>query len=148
MMNLERCVEEVELALDELVELNNSIPVIVEGIKDLRALRSLGLTGDIITLNKGMSLSDFADQISEEFDEVIILSDWDRRGGSLCRRLKELLKGRVVYDVRIRQRLSKFAMIKKVEGLPSWLETVYHRMEDTTPNHDSSSKKNKSSMDM
>lgn len=147
-MNLERCVEEVELALDELVELNNSIPVIVEGIKDLRALRSLGLTGDIITLNKGMSLSDFADQISEEFDEVIILSDWDRRGGSLCRRLKELLKGRVVYDVRIRQRLSKFAMIKKVEGLPSWLETVYHRMEDTTPNHDSSSKKNKSSMDM
>lgn len=147
-MNLERCVEEVELALDELVELNNSIPVIVEGIKDLRALRSLGLTGDIITLNKGMSLSDFADHISEEFDEVIILSDWDRRGGSLCRRLKELLKGRVVYDVRIRQRLSKFAMIKKVEGLPSWLETVYHRMEDTTPNHDSSSKKNKSSMDM
>ncbi|MBS3748269.1 MAG: topoisomerase [Candidatus Thermoplasmatota archaeon] len=147
-MNLERCVEEVELALDELVELNNSIPVIVEGIKDLRALRKLGLGGDIITLNKGISLSDFADKISEEFDEVIILSDWDRRGGSLCRRLKELLKGRVVYDVGIRQRLSKFAMIKKVEGLPSWLETVYHRMEDTTPNHDSSSNKNKSSMDI
>jgi len=146
-MNLERCIEEVELALDELVELNNSIPVIVEGVKDLRALRKLGLGGDIITLNKGISLSDFADMISEKYEEAIILSDWDRRGGSLCRRLKELLKGRVSYDVRIRQRLSKFAMIKKVEGLPSWLETVYHRMEDTTPNHDSSSKKKSSSID-
>ena len=146
-MNLEQCVEEVELALDELVELNNSIPVIVEGVKDRRALQKLGLTGKTITLNKGISLSDFADMISETYDEVIILSDWDRRGGTLCRRLKELLKGRVSYDVRIRQRLSKFAMIKKVEGLPSWLETVYHRMEDTTPNHDSSSKKKSSSID-
>jgi len=147
LMNIEQCIEEVELALDELVELNNSIPVIVEGVKDRRALRKLGLTGDIICINKGISLSDFADQISEKYDEVIILSDWDRRGGSLCRRLKELLKGRVIYDIRIRQRLSKFAMIKKVEGLPSWLETVYHRMEDASLNHDSSSKKNKSSND-
>ena len=146
-MNLERCVEEVELALDELVEVNNTIPVIVEGIKDLRALRKLGLTGDIITINKGVSLSDFADQVSEQYDEVVILSDWDRRGGSLCRRLKELWKGRVIYNVQIRQRLSKFAMIKKVEGLPSWLETVYHRMEEASLNHDSSSKKNNPSMD-
>jgi dTMP kinase len=146
-MNLEQCVEEVELALDELVELNNSIPVIVEGVKDRRALQKLGLTGKIITLNKGISLSDFADMISETYDEVIILSDWDRRGGALCRRLKELLKGRVSYDVRIRQRLSKFAMIKKVEGIPSWLETVYHRMEDASLDHDSSSKKKSSSID-
>jgi dTMP kinase len=145
-MNLERCLEEVELALDELVEINNTVPVIVEGVKDRRALRKLGLTGDIITINKGISLSDFADQVSEQYDEVIILSDWDRRGGSLCRRLKELLKGRVLYNVQIRQRLSKYAMIKKVEGLPSWLETVYHRMEDASPNHDSSSKKKKFSM--
>lgn len=143
-MNIERCIEEVELALDELVELNNTIPVIVEGVKDRRALRSLGLTGKIITINKGISLSDLADQVSEQYDEVIILSDWDRRGGSLCRRLKELLKGRVTYDVRLRQRLSKYAMIKKVEGLPSWLETIYHRMEETTTNHDSSTKKKKS----
>jgi hypothetical protein len=34
-------------------------------------------------------------------------------------------------------------MIKKVEGLPSWLETIYHRMEETTTNHDSSTKKKK-----
>jgi dTMP kinase len=143
-MNLERCIEEVELALDELVEVNTSVPVIVEGVKDRQALRKLGLTGDIVTINKGISLSDFADQVSERYDEVIILSDWDRRGGSLCRRLKELLKGRVVYDVRIRQRLSRFAMIKKVEGLPSWLETIYHRLEDVSANHDSSSKRDKS----
>lgn len=123
-MNLEGCIEEVKLALDELVEMNNSVPVIVEGVKDRRALRKLGLTGKIITINKGMSLSDFSDWVSERYEKVIILSDWDRRGGSICRRLKELLKGRVIYDVEVRQRLSKFAMIKKVEGIPSWLETM------------------------
>lgn len=143
-VNLERCVEEVELALDELVEVNNSIPVIVEGVKDERALRKIGLTGEIIILNKGMSLSDFSDWLSERYDEVIILSDWDRRGGAICRRLKELLKGRVKYNLVFRQRLSKFAMIKKVEGLPSWLETVYHRWEQSSLFHDSSSKNNSS----
>lgn len=127
-MDLERCVEEVELALDELVVANNAVPVIVEGIKDRRALQKLGLTGKIITINKGMSLSDFSDWISERYDEVILLTDWDRRGGSLCRRLKELLKGRVKYDISFRQRFSTHAMIKKVEGLPSWLETIYHRI--------------------
>ncbi len=123
-MNLKGCIEEVKLAIDELVEMNNSVPVIVEGVKDRRALRKLGLTGKIITINKGMSLSDFSDWVSEQYEKVIILSDWDRRGGSICRRLKELLKGRVIYDVTVRQRLSKFAMIKKVEGIPSWLETM------------------------
>jgi 5S rRNA maturation endonuclease (ribonuclease M5) len=147
-MNLEQCVEEVELALDELVEENISVPVIVEGIKDKRALHALGLTGSIIMLNKGISLSDFADEVVEKYDKVIILSDWDRRGGSLCRRLKELFKGRIDVDVEIRQRLSKYAMIKKVEGLPSWLETVYNRLEESNPHHDSSSKKNNSSIEV
>jgi dTMP kinase len=147
-MNLERCIEEVELALEELVEMNNSVPVIVEGVKDQRALRKLGLIGTIIKINKGMSLSDFSDWISKQYEKVIILSDWDRRGGSLCRRLKELLEGRVQIDVEFRQRLSTYAMIKKVEGLPSWLETINHRLEEASKNHDSSSKKNTSSIDV
>ena len=147
-MNLERCIEEVELALEELVEMNNSVPVIVEGVKDQRALRKLGLIGTIIKINKGMSLSDFSDWISVRYKKVIILSDWDRRGGSLCRRLKELLEGRVQIDVEFRQRLSTYAMIKKVEGLPSWLETINHRLEEASKNHDSSSKKNTSSIDV
>ena len=148
MMNLEQCVEEVELALDDLVEENMSVAVIVEGKKDKQALQTLGLTGCIITINKGKSLSDFADEVIMHHQKVIILSDWDRRGGSLCRRLKELFKGRIDFDVEIRQRLSKFAMIKKVEGIPSWLETVYIRMDESKVNHDSSSKKNNSSIDI
>ncbi len=147
-MDLERCVEEVELALDELVQVNLTTPVIVEGIKDEKALRKIGLTGEIITLNKGMSLSDFSDWIADQYDHVVILSDWDRRGGSLCRRLKELFKGRVSYDITFRQRLSKYAMIKTVEGLPSWLETVYHRWEQASAYHESSSKKNNSSIEV
>ncbi len=33
-MNIERCVEEVQLALDELTEINMSVSIIVEGVKD------------------------------------------------------------------------------------------------------------------
>ena len=145
-MNLEQCIEEVELALDELVEENISVPVIVEGIKDQRALRTIGLTGIIIIINQGISLSDFADDVVKHYNKVIILSDWDRRGGSLCRRLKELFEGRIDVDIQFRQRLSKYAMIKKVEGLPSWLETVYFRLGEANPDHDSSSNKNNSSI--
>jgi 5S rRNA maturation endonuclease (ribonuclease M5) len=146
-MDLLRCLEEVEQALEDLIQENNSAPVIVEGMKDQRALRKLGLTGTIITINKGMSLSDFSDWLSNRYKKVIILSDWDRRGGSLCRRLKELLHGRIKIDVELRQRLSTFSMIKKVEGLPSWLETVTQRLEEASSNHDSSSNKKISSME-
>ena len=146
-MDLARCLEEVESALDDLINENKNIPVIVEGRKDQRALRKLGLDGIIIMINTGMSLSDFSDWISDRYDHVIILSDWDRRGGSLCRRLKELLHGRIQLNLEIRQRLSTYAMIKKVEGLPSWLETVRQRLEEVSANHVSSSKRKISSMD-
>ena len=146
-MDLQRCLDEVEYVLVDLIEENDTTPVIVEGVKDQRALRTLGLKGTIITINKGMSLSDFSDWLSNRYDRVIILSDWDRRGGSLCRRLKELLHGRIKLDVELRQRFSTYAMIKKVEGLPSWLETVTKRLEETAANHDSSSKKKVSSND-
>jgi len=146
-LDLARCLEEVESALDDLINENKNIPVIVEGRKDQRALRKLGLDGIIIMINTGMSLSDFSDWISDRYDHVIILSDWDRRGGSLCRRLKELLHGRIQLNLEIRQRLSTYAMIKKVEGLPSWLETVRQRLEEVSANHVSSSKRKISSMD-
>jgi len=127
-MNIEHCVEEVQLALDELTEINMSVSIIVEGVKDRQALRKLGLTGKINTINKGLSLADFSDWIAERYEQVIILTDWDRRGGLLCRRLKDLLKGRVKYDVELRQRFSRYAMIKTVEGLPSWLETMTEKL--------------------
>ena len=47
----------------------------------------------------------------------------------LCRRMMNLFDGRVSYDITIRERLSKHTMIKTVEGLDTWLETM-KKMED------------------
>ena len=80
--------------------------------------------GNIIQINRGTSLTDFCDWLSERFQKIIILTDWDKHGGSLCRTIMKQLKGRVDYDTSFRKIFSKYAMIRTVEGLPSWLFTM------------------------
>lgn len=128
-MDVETSVEEIEKGLEELREDNTSIPIIVEGKKDVAALRFLGCQGSIITINKGVSLTSFCDEIASMYDSVILLTDWDRKGGSLCKRIMRLLKGRVTFNTTYRDLFAKYAMTRKVEGLPSWLDTMKHRLE-------------------
>lgn len=126
-MNIEESLDEVQKTIADLIEKNVTIPIIVEGKKDKRSLKKIGVKGKIIELNKGLSLSDFCDSLVKQYDEIIILTDWDRRGGMLCYRIKELLKGRIQYDTTFRERLGKHAMIKTVEGLFSWLNTMNNK---------------------
>lgn len=69
--------------LRELTLLNNEIPVIVEGRRDVAALRRLGLKGTISTLHCGQTVAAFGEQIARRFPCVILLLDWDRRGRQL-----------------------------------------------------------------
>ncbi len=130
-MDIETSVEKIERILDDLREENGKIPIIVEGKKDVVALRFLGCTGSIITVNKGLSLTDFCDSIASMHESVVLLTDWDRRGGRLCRRMMKLLKGRVSFNTTYREMLARYAMIRKVESLPSWIETMKCRKETT-----------------
>ena len=123
-MNLKESLLEVEIAIRELKKKNQSIPIIVEGQKDMKSLQNLGVIGKIIVYNKGKSLPNFCDWVANSHHEVIILTDWDRRGGMLCRRMMNLFDGRVLYDISYRECFSKHTMIKTVEGLDSWLTTM------------------------
>ena len=123
-MDYNRSLEDVLKALSELIEENKSRPVIVEGEKDVDALRRLGLTGEIITLNSGITLIDFCDKIAEKYNEVIILTDWDRKGGFLHRTIERNLEGRVKVNTYFREVFSKNVMSRTLEGLPSWIETM------------------------
>ena len=123
-MDYNRSLEDVLKALSELIEENISTPVIVEGEKDVDALRRLGLTGEIITLNSGITLIDFCDKIAEKYDEAIILTDWDRKGGFLYHTIERNLEGRVKVITYFREVFSKNVMSKTLEGLPSWIETM------------------------
>ena len=123
------CLEELEEALQKLIERNCSgIPVIVEGEKDVAALRSLGLSGEIIILNVGMSIPDFCDKLSERFSEIIVLTDWDRTGGRLAGLLCSQLKGRVKCDMLFREVCMRCCMVRVVEGLQSFLQTLKSRV--------------------
>ena len=118
-------------SLEELKQENQSIPIIVEGDKDIHALRKLGFTGEIIRYNQGMSIADFCDMIAQTYKEVIILTDWDRRGGYLCHTIKRNIQSRVKCNVLFREKIAKKATIKTVEGIPSWLETLREKSSHT-----------------
>jgi len=123
-MTVKESLEELEKALEELKQENLRVPIIVEGDKDIYALRKLGLTGEIIRYNQGMSIAAFCDMIAHAYKEIIILTDWDRRGGYLCHTIKRNIQSRVKCNLMFREKLAKKASIKTVEGLPTWLETL------------------------
>jgi 5S rRNA maturation endonuclease (ribonuclease M5) len=127
-MDYKKSLEDLEKALSELRDENKKIPVVVEGEKDVDALRKLDLKGIIISVNAGVSLTDFCDRLAGKCKEIIILTDWDRRGGYLCHTIKKNLEGRVNCNTHYREIFAKNAMIRTLEGLPSWISTMKEKM--------------------
>ena len=123
-MNYEKTLEYLEKALIELKEENKTTPIIVEGDKDIKALRKLGMTGEIIRLNKGMAIPNFCDIISQKYRNVILLTDWDKKGGYLCSMIKKNLESRVNCNTKYRERFAKRSTIRTIEGLPSWINSL------------------------
>ena len=123
-MDYKKSLEDLEKALSELRDENEIIPIIVEGDKDIEALRKLDLNGEIISVNIGSSLTDFCDKIASRYKEIIILTDWDRRGGYLCHTIRKNLEGRVNCNLHYREIFAKNSMIRTIEGLPSWIDTM------------------------
>jgi len=128
-MDLQLAFEIVQQTIEDLSKENQHIPIIVEGEKDVAALRKLNITGTIITINTGKSLIDFSDAIAREYKTVIILTDWDRKGGFLCRTLLKNLAGRVTCITIYREILSKHSMVKTIEGLPSYCVTMQNHID-------------------
>lgn len=75
--------EELLEVLAELREANEETPIVVEGKRDVASLRLLGMRGHVIPLHSGDPLFQVAEAISAQADEVILMTDWDRKGGVL-----------------------------------------------------------------
>ncbi len=112
--------EMIERVLQELVEQSgNGAAIVVEGRNDESALRNLGICGVIESPN-GQSLMHFADSLACNYEYVIVLTDWDRRGNELSLRIAMYLRSRdVTIDTDLRTRLKKLVQkdIKDVQGL-------------------------------
>ena len=123
----EETYEDLVEVIDDLAEANLETPVIVEGERDVRSLRALGLQGEILSLNAGVSLFHLAESYSRRFRKAIILTDWDRRGGQLCRLLMDAFEANQVRaDTDLRARLTLLCRkdIKDVESLAAHVERL------------------------
>jgi len=126
-MDWEELQQDLHRVLEELVERNRSAPIIVEGEYDKRALRALGVTGDIRLVNEGSTIFRLCESIASDHREAIILTDWDVRGGRLARQLRDGLSANGVrFDEAIRARLTRLCRkdITDVESLDSFVERV------------------------
>lgn len=106
--------------LDDLAIANNAVPILVEGQRDVAALRALGCEGDLLVLHVGRDLSSLAEGLARETREIILFTDWDRKGAiwhdELSRRLAAVgVRVDGSYRERVRARVSE--QLRDVESL-------------------------------
>lgn len=97
--------------------------IVVEGDRDRRALRKLGVAGPIVVVHAGRTLSGTAHRLGGTSARVIVLTDWDTEGGHLAQRLREFLAaGTTELDLDTRRRLGRALRgeLVHVEGLAGW----------------------------
>ena len=129
-MNYKETIEILEKNIDKLCEENKTAPIVVEGDKDAAALRKLGTTGEIIRINSGLSITDFCDKLAQKYKHIILLTDWDDKGGKLFSMIKKNLKGRVFCITIYRDIFATHSTVKTIEGLPSWIQTIKAKVEE------------------
>jgi len=126
--------EKILLTLECLAqESAKGIPIIVEGKKDVEALRALAIEGNIIEAKTGgkSMLNVISEVEAYGTREVILLLDFDRRGREWTKSLKQHLekmqiKANVVFWKKLRTIVGR--EVKDVEGLTSYMETLKRRI--------------------
>jgi 5S rRNA maturation endonuclease (ribonuclease M5) len=104
------------------------IPVLIEGQKDEKALKDLGVNGNFIKVSgSGLKLFEIAEIAAQSAPRVIILTDFDRKGNELAKRLSEdiqslgshpdLLLRRIIMGITRRY-------IKDIQSLPRHMEQL------------------------
>lgn len=114
-------VERIFKSLEDLKERNKSIPIVVEGKNDVKALRRLSFEGEILPLHSRMSIEKFSRTLSKRYKEVILLLDWDSKGKRLTSSLIRHLNS---YEVKSdydfwKLCFSLVSQMSNVESLPS-----------------------------
>jgi 5S rRNA maturation endonuclease (ribonuclease M5) len=107
----------------------SGIPVVVEGRKDLDALRSLGVEGPVLmTKTGGKSFVQVLQELEETgVVEVILLLDFDRRGKEGTAHFKEELeRSKIKVNLNYWRTFSAFIgrQIQCIEGLNSYMKTL------------------------
>ncbi len=119
---LSRIVEELSSCVEQ------GMPILIEGKKDEEALRKLGITGNIIKVSgSGLKLFEVAEIAAKTSSKVIILTDFDKKGDILAKKLSEDIQSLGSHpDLNIRKNIIKITRryIKDIESLPKHMKQL------------------------
>ena len=118
---LSNLIEELKIFGDQ------GIPVLIEGQKDEQALKELGVNGNFIKVSgSGLKLFEIA-EIAAQSARVVILTDFDRKGNELAKRLSEDIQSLGSHpDLRLRRIIMGITRryIKDIQSLPRHMEQL------------------------
>ncbi len=119
---LSRIVEELSSCVEQ------GMPILIEGKKDEEALNELGITGNIIKVSgSGLKLFEIAEIAANTSSKVIILTDFDKKGDILAKKLSEDIQSLGSHpDLNIRKNIIKITRryIKDIESLPKHMKQL------------------------
>ncbi len=119
---LSRIVEELSSCVEQ------GMPILIEGKKDEEALRELGINGNIIKVSgSGLKLFEIAEIAANTSSKVIILTDFDKKGDILAKKLSEDIQSLGSHpDLNIRKNIIKITRryIKDIESLPKHMKQL------------------------
>ena len=111
----------------------NGTPIIVEGKKDVIALRMLGVKGIIITVKtKGKSFLDVISEIQKtNVSEIILFLDFDKRGKEATKCLQKNLEHlKIRYNLTFWRELHNLTRkeLQYIESLPVYLGNIHKKI--------------------
>lgn len=103
--------------------------IVVEGLRDVEALRRLNFIGRIeISSRVSVSDADFVESLAGEINSVVILTDFDEEGRVINNRLTGLFERRgVKVETGLRREVSKLMAVLKVYAVEA-LDNVAQRL--------------------
>lgn len=130
MSNLERKIEKISCLIEDLRnETSMGALLIVEGERDIKALKAIGIESNILAVKShGKSLQDIIDEIgSIDNREIILLMDFDEHGKELIERLtRNLERSKVRLNIEFWRKLCSLLEndLKDIEGLATYIENL------------------------
>jgi 2,5-diamino-6-(ribosylamino)-4(3H)-pyrimidinone 5'-phosphate reductase len=99
--------------------------IIVEGLRDREALLKLGVRTKIMTLRSFLRLASTDWLERKGLTEIIILTDFDKKGKFYSRVIKRICAGRARVNTEYKRRLSESVgnRVKDVEGVFSFIKS-------------------------
>ncbi|MGD2106272.1 MAG: toprim domain-containing protein [Nitrosopumilaceae archaeon] len=104
MLVTEQEISEINNFVSDLNSMKQSV-VIVEGKRDVAALRKIGFSGKVLEFHKFGGMINFVD-FAARYENLIILFDGDRKGRYLTGKTIQLLQRRTNVDLKFKRKLT------------------------------------------